>query len=1101
MKMQKRLAAGLLAGAICLNLLPGMAVASGETAVPVEDVTDGAAQLSIRTVEELVDFADRCTLDSWSGGRTIILTADLDLTGVDFAPIPSFRGTFDGQGHTITGLSLTGKGSRQGLFRVIGAGGRVENLTVEGEVLPGGSKCALGLLAGESAGTLANCAVKGTVEGRTDVGGLVGRNTGILEQCRAEVSVTGQQNAGGICGSSAGVILGCTAQGRVNTGMPSDHITDPLLNIGGVVGESTGLVDGVTNCAKVGYPHSGYNVGGVAGSHRGRLTGCSNTGEVYGRKGVGGIAGRFTPDLDMVCGNDPVAELNSALGALSGAFDTLADQVSNSVDQSVDRVEGLNQELEGLRDVTADSVDKQADFAREAVERIHDRLQNINRETDGIHGAAELFFEESNAELDRLIEDLDALRLGADALADAADDGLRDAVRAIRTAADELETCIQTIKRENLELAGDLEALAVFVVKAGAVLIQNTTPEGKLSALLVTAVESGLIDDAGRLIFDPADHLARISEARREMAEAGTKLADALRHVGDSIGQEIGDAREQLSDAAAGIDRELAALNDTAKIFADAAADGLQAVNGDADAVEDTLKHWADRSDAEGSSASDKINGHLDAIEERVDGMTQGVRDTNHRIHRTTETIIRQLDRVRQAACDMTEKPVYSLDDQSGEGELSSGYLRLSHSNAAIDGDANVGGIVGIVSFTASEDPEEEMDWNWEGDHPMLADVTAQVRAAVESCTNGGSINAKNESAGGIVGRLDVGAVMRCANTGNVSAEGGSCCGGIAGRCERGNVSGSTARCVLAACDNVGGITGKGGNLTDCRAMVTVDADGEQLGSISGWTEGELAGNYALREGLGAIDSTDLDGQAQCLDYEAFAALSDLPPEFLVFELTFVADGHIVAAVPFSYGGSIDPALVPEVPQKAEHYAVWETFPTSNLRRSRVVEAIYRPWDTAVSSGGSRPELLAEGAFSPKASIQVQPWEAPEELKPWDRKFCDGWSYKITDQSREVQPVVRLRVLANSGGDRAAVAICTDDGMNLVKDAVREGGYLTFEAPSQGRVVILSGSVLPMLLLACGGTVVLLGAGVLVCRRRRRKKKLPRPEEEEVSKL
>ena len=1099
MKLKKRLAAGFLAGALCLNLLPGMAVASGETVLPEEAAADGAAQLSIRTVGELEDFADRCTLDSWSRGRTILLEADLDLTGADFAPIPSFRGTFDGRGHAITGLSLTGKGSRQGLFRTIGEGGRVENLTVEGEVLPGGSRSALGLLAGESAGTITNCAVKGTVEGRTDVGGLVGRNTGTLEQCRAEVSVTGQQNTGGICGSSTGVILGCTAHGQVNTGVPNAHITDPLLNTGGVVGESTGLLDGCVNCARVGYPHSGYNVGGVAGSHQGRLTDCSNGGEVCGRKGVGGVVGRFTPDLNVVYSNDPIAELNSALSDLSASFSTLADQVSGSVDRGVDRVEGLNDELEGLRDAASDSIDKQADFAREAVDQIHGRLQNINGKTGQIHEAAESFFDDANEELDVLIEALDALRMGADDLAYAADKGLRETAQKIKDAVDELKADAQLLKTEKQELARELGALTVFLGKAGAVMARNITNEEKLSVLLVTAVNCGILDDTGRLIIDPAGHVVRIVRTQAEMMTLGSRLAAQLRLVLDSDMKEVGEARDQMSAAAARIDRQLAALNDTTKKFSDAVTDSLQAVNGDVDTIEDTLKQWADLADAEGGSASDRINGHLDAIEVQVDGMTQGVRDTNHDIHQTTETIIRQMDRVRQAAYDMAEKPVYSLEDQSEQDQLTSGYLRLSRSDAAIDGDANVGGIAGIVSFAASEDPEEELDWDWDADHPILADITAQVRAAVESCTNGGSVNAKNESAGGIVGRLDVGAVTGCVNTGNVSAEGGSFCGGIAGRCDRGSVSGSAARCVLTACDNVGGITGQGGDLTDCRAMVTVDADGEQLGSVSGWTEGELAGNYALREGLGAMDSTDLDGRAQCLDYEAFSALPGLPPEFLIFELTFVADGRKVATVPFSYNGSIDESLVPEVPPKAEHYASWEVFPTANLRRSRVVEAVYQPWDTTVSSGSNRPELLAEGAFSPEADIKVEPWTAPEALKPWDRKLCDGWSYTLTDPEREVQSVVRLRVLAESGGEHAAVAIRTDSGLELVKDAVRNGSYLTFEAPSQGQVVILSGSILPLLLMCGGGAAgILLIAGLIIrSRRRKRKNQTPQAETEE----
>lgn len=68
------------------------------------------------------------------------LTADLDLTGSDFQPIPTFGGIFEGNGHQITGLELTENGSVQGFFRYIQPGGVVKVVTVSGNILPGGSK-------------------------------------------------------------------------------------------------------------------------------------------------------------------------------------------------------------------------------------------------------------------------------------------------------------------------------------------------------------------------------------------------------------------------------------------------------------------------------------------------------------------------------------------------------------------------------------------------------------------------------------------------------------------------------------------------------------------------------------------------------------------------------------------------------------------------------------------------------------------------------------------------------------------------------------------------------------------------------------------------
>ena len=73
--------------------------------------------VTIKTAGDLMELSRNCTLDTWSQGKTVILENDLDLHGVDFTPIPTFSGTFQGNGHTISGLSITGSGNVRGLFR------------------------------------------------------------------------------------------------------------------------------------------------------------------------------------------------------------------------------------------------------------------------------------------------------------------------------------------------------------------------------------------------------------------------------------------------------------------------------------------------------------------------------------------------------------------------------------------------------------------------------------------------------------------------------------------------------------------------------------------------------------------------------------------------------------------------------------------------------------------------------------------------------------------------------------------------------------------------------------------------------------------------
>ena len=111
--LTRRLWAALLALCLVLALtLPVFAEGESGTADTAEKET-----FHIGTVDDLLQMADSCRLDSWSKNRTVYLDADLELTGSGFAGIPSFSGVFEGQGHTISGLSLVDDGSVIGFFR------------------------------------------------------------------------------------------------------------------------------------------------------------------------------------------------------------------------------------------------------------------------------------------------------------------------------------------------------------------------------------------------------------------------------------------------------------------------------------------------------------------------------------------------------------------------------------------------------------------------------------------------------------------------------------------------------------------------------------------------------------------------------------------------------------------------------------------------------------------------------------------------------------------------------------------------------------------------------------------------------------------------
>ena len=184
-----------------------------------------------------------------NGGKTdinITLTADIDLTGKDWTPIGtdydnSYKGTFDGGGHTITGLTFTTNDEFAGLFGWLNRAGTVKNVVMEGVQITsnqiyGGS---IGGVVGFSWGTIENCSVSGSVSGTVYVGGVVGVQIGgSITGCSSSATVKGTVDVGGVAGqtNSSATLTACYATGNVIIEI------NPKKNIagGGLVGMNAG---------------------------------------------------------------------------------------------------------------------------------------------------------------------------------------------------------------------------------------------------------------------------------------------------------------------------------------------------------------------------------------------------------------------------------------------------------------------------------------------------------------------------------------------------------------------------------------------------------------------------------------------------------------------------------------------------------------------------------------------------------------------------------------------------------------------------------------------------------------------------------------------
>lgn len=322
--------------------------------------------ISISNEEELAELAASCELDSWSGDKYVKLTGDIVLSEHCDLMIPTFGGIFDGCGYTISNLQIEASGSALGLFRYIRQGAVVRNLTVTGRVYPEGSQSKVGLLAGVNYGEIVNCSVSGSVTGEEAVGGLVGVNetSGEIRRCSSKAMAAGDHCVGGICGMNYGTLNNCSNSGKINTYSTEvtynlDDITmenlenlNSMTNVaahtdtGGVAGYSEGKIYYCSNTGTVGYQHVGYNTGGIVGRlHQGYLQNCTNSGEVLGRKDVGGIAGQMEPFLEVQYLNDKLKEIDRETEELLDLLDAAQQDLNHYGKQASSLTKALTTSL------------------------------------------------------------------------------------------------------------------------------------------------------------------------------------------------------------------------------------------------------------------------------------------------------------------------------------------------------------------------------------------------------------------------------------------------------------------------------------------------------------------------------------------------------------------------------------------------------------------------------------------------------------------------------------------------------------------------------------------------------------------------------------
>lgn len=1081
---------------------------------------EGDGTVHIYNEEEFYLFTEQCRTESFSSGTVFYLENDLDLSEYEGLFVPVMAGTFEGNGHEITGLTLAEDMSDYGLFRYVSESGTIRNLTVEAEVVSGEDQENIGILAGSNAGIIMSCMSRGSLNGQKSVGAIAGKNeeTGTIVRCQNEARVDGKDAAGGIVGTNEGTVNDCTNDGSINTNqkvlkkMDGDGsvtvsipnavtglVADDRANeTGGIAGNSSGIITYCTNRGTVGHEHLGYSTGGIVGRQNGSLSYCYNEGNVYGRKDVGGIVGYFEPWEAASYDRDYGQELSDQLDELSDLMDDLGDSAEKLGDNMSGNLDELSNGLKALKDSVRGHLDDFEDLTDDSRDAIEGQVDDVKKALEGVEFHVNL--NQLNGYVEQIEKDMDQIRTILDGLSswlDQADGELKDNIQQIIGQYDEklkeLEAALAELMQYIQGQAGgsadgsDDESGEEPPAEDGEE-GRESAMSGQFAAVAFTNV--AVTDQDAAQIAAAMQALEELSEDIRIQAQGIADILETLPGEFANLQSSFRELGENISDLADTLDAE---LDD----WSDELGDMKDDIRVHGDSISDSLDKTTDTLDADWDEFSDR----LDQVKDKFSDIRAVISDSFDELKDRIED--------RSVYVDISEL----ADNGPGEGKI------VSCTNSGeIAADSQAGGIAGSITKVSSSDMRgwffdsgEEDDEEEEKDS-----ITKHVTALVTGCKNVSQVSVQDDYAGGIVGKADYGAVRSCENYGDILSEDGGYVGGIAGKSEH-SIRDSYVLCGLNGDSYVGGAAGSGEDISGSYLCVYMDMEDhvKSSGAVAGHSDGTVEGNYFVDNGYGAVDDITRSEEAVGMDYAFMLALKEMPEEFSVFTVRFQDGEETVWEENFSYGDELFEEDYPELTEPEGEYAYWEDKNISPVHRNVTVHAVYRVYIPSLASeaGEGHSSVLLGGAFYPDSTLAVRGASEEEQAQIAQKleeqgilpKYVikDVYYYEI-DQEEPLNDQVSLRVKDDSALADSLMTLSGDlEITGAVQKAERVESYLgvSTTVDSSGYILILDKTDKWLAAAALAGAVVVIAAlGFTLWKRRKKKKteKMPKEAEEKL---
>lgn len=1029
-------------------------------------VTAEPETVSVSTAEDLKKLAENCAYDAFSKNKQVVLLNDIDCDGEEIKPIPVFCGIFEGNNHTIRNFKLEDKGSEKGFFIRVAEDGTVRNLNLSGTVSVKDTKRS----AMNVKDTLAN--LKKSFGLKTDddterakiAGGVVASNYGTIQNCSFSGSISGEVKVGGIAGEnrSTGVVDYCLNTAEVS----GDQTT------GGIVGSNQGRIESSKNQGTVNKNAdvSSVNTGGVSGENLGLIRGCSNSGEIgclHIGNNVGGIVGRQKGRISA-CSNYGKVMGRKCVGGIAGRFEPYTD---------------IDLSREGIRDLVetgAESIRAEIEDTKEKAGAYADAVVD---DVDRVAGKAAGVLDDLHRATGGIADTVSGLRTGGGELKD----GLLDTV-------DSLNRLTDRLGGEGLDSLGD--ALDTF----------ENSAENLNNMLDGLGAAAGEIGDAADGIDALADELTTaVREGRKDIRQDMEDLQSRLDDLDRLESDYLIPFQDNLEETHEELQRVLRAIRRSAGDLSDAISDPLERIDIFLEKVFDRVEDLRER---------------IEKIRERVKKLLEEIKE--HLKPKPTDSVLGKIrDRIfpvvyaeeEDKAVVTIEAPLYR--DVAGE-RVDMAVIDQCYNGGKLEGSSAVGGIAGNVGVESSVVEGE----NAQVTDNALVDLKGYVKASIRSCITEQEVVAKDGYAGGIVGKAELGFICASMGTGDVTVTEGEYAGGIAG-----STSGDIQRCIaiadLEGKNYLGGIAGKGRNVSYCYSLPRYEEGAEHCGAVAGTITGKAVLNYFIQEGLTGVDGADFQGAAVAVPPSEMVGTGGLPAAFSGFseadwvmgtddiylpqirELAEAENGHnsgllrgksgdfarfhfrvvfyqedtALAEYTVDYGTILPPEKIPAAEPRDGFYPQWDQDVHQPIVRNTDFRALYRDATTTIATGENPPLLLVEGNFTEKTTLTAQALE-------WDEDF--GYRCKrLAAYSFSILPEYsgKLRVHVRDESGKGNVIGIVSGGSKKLISCQRDGNYLIFELDAEQDFLVFhqGHSVWYWLGLSGLGIFLILG-GILVLR-------------------